>query len=240
MRRILLCLVCLAAICVPARAGVLGDDINEDEAHDYNGMPRWRLALETGYSQWIYNPDSLTSSYERYLNTLESGWDFSAQAAWFPWPRGGIGAEWIWFLSKTQRDGVRVDSARPAYDLRDRVSAIYYGPVFLSRAHFGRFGLLVGAFGAGLLDFNYDWTANGKPYRVEARTFAVVPEVGWEYACYRLVSVGINARAVLADLKSYTLNGKKVSIKQPDDPHYWNNIGLTRFELNAGIRFGLD
>jgi hypothetical protein len=240
MRRALPFLVCLVAIWIPARAGVLGDDANEDEAHDYNGMPRWRLALETGYSQWLYNPDSLTSSYERYLNTLESGWDFSAQAAWFPWPRGGIGAEWIWFLSKTQRDGVRVDSSGPTYDLRDRVSAIYYGPVFLSRVHFGRFGLLVGAFGAGLLDFHYDWTANGKPYRVEARTFAVVPEVGWEYACYRLVSVGINARAVLADLKSYTLNGKKVSIKQPDDPHSWNNIGLTRFELNAGIRFGLD
>jgi hypothetical protein len=218
---------------------VLGDDSNEDEAHDYNGMPRWRLSLETGYSQWIYNPDSLYPSYERYINILEKGWDVSAQAAWFPWAKGGMGAEWIWFLSKARRNGVRVDSAT-AYDLRDRVSAVYYGPVFLSRLRFGRFGLLVGAFGAGLLDFHYAWTANGRPYVVEARTFAVVPEVGWEYSFYRLVSFGINGRAVLADLKDYTFNGEKVSLKQPDDPHYWNVIGLTRFELNAGVRFGLD
>jgi hypothetical protein len=236
----LLGLLCLLWAVAPARAGVLGDDINEDEAHDYNGMPRWRLGLETGYSQWIYNPDSLYPSYERYINSVETGWDVSAQAAWFPWAKGGIGAEWIWFLSRSRQNGVRVDSAGSTYDLRDRVSAVYYGPVFLSRVRFGRFGLLVGAFGAGLLDFHYDWTANGRASRVEARTFAVVPQVGWEYSFYRLVSFGVNARAVLADLKEYTFNGKKVTLKQPDDPHYWSVIGLTRFELNAGIRFGLD
>ena len=224
----------------PSRAGgVLGDDYNEDEDHDYNGMPAYRLALETGYSQWIYNPDSLYKSYERYINTLETGWDFSAQAVWFPWAKGGVGVEWIWFLSRTRRDGVVVSPTMPAIDLQDRVSAVYYGPTFLSRLQFGRFGLLVGAFGAGMLDFHYTWYGNGKKYVVDAKTFAVVPEVGWEYSFYRLVSFGINARAVIADLNDYTFNGKKVSLKQPDDPHYWRYIGLNRFELNGGIRFGL-
>jgi hypothetical protein len=227
--------------CGASRAdGVLGDDFNEEESHDYRGLPRLRLALDGGYTQWIYNPDSLAPAYERYINTLESGWNVSAQAAWFPWAKGGIGAEWIWFLSKARRNQVQVDRSGATFDLRDRVSEVYYGPVFLSRLHFGRFGLLVGAFGAGWLDFHYTWFANGQKFVVDAHTFAVVPEVGWEWSFYRLFSVGLNARAVLADLKEYTFNGKRVSLKQPEDPHYWNVIGLSRFEVDAGVRFGLD
>jgi hypothetical protein len=241
MRRAALFLCCLFSVCASARAGgVFGDDTNEDEAHDYGGMPRLRFAIETGYSQWIYNPDSITSSYDDYLNTLESGWDISAQAAWFPWAKGGIGAEWIWFLSKAHQSGVKVDESGTPVNLSERVSSVYYGPVFLSRMRFGRFGQIVGGFGAGLLDFRDGWYANGRFTLVEARTIAFVPQVGWDYSFYRLVSVGINARAVLADIGEYTYNGKQVKLEQPEDPHSWNSIGLTRFEINAGFRFGLD
>jgi hypothetical protein len=241
MRRAALLLCCLFLACAAARAGgVLGDDANDEESHDYGGMPRMRFALETGYSQWIYNPDSITRSYDRYLNTLESGWDLSAQAAWFPWAKGGIGAEWIWFLSKAHKNGVTEEEGAAPVDLSERVSAVYYGPVFLSRMRFGRFGLLVGGFGAGLLDLRDGWYTNGRYTLVEATTLAFVPQVGWDYSFYRLVSVGINARAVLADVGEYTYNGKKVKLEQPEDPHSWSSIGLSRFELNAGFRFGLD
>lgn len=219
---------------------MLGDDLNEEESHDYRGMPRLRLVLETGYSQWLYNPDDVTESYHDYLNSLESGWSYAAQAAWFPWAKGGIGGEWIWFLSKARRNGVKVDTAGPAYDMRERASAVYYGPVFLSRVRFGRWGILVGAFGAGWLTFRDAWTASGTPYVAEASTFAVVPSVGYEYSFYRLVSAGVTARAVLADVKEYTFNGKKVKLEQPSDNHFWQTIQLNRFELSAGIRFGMD
>src|SRR5688572_5742102 len=68
------------------RAGsVLGDDFSQEESHDYGGMPKLRLNLETGYSQWIYNPDSLSPAYDKYLNNLESGWNFAADFVYFPW-----------------------------------------------------------------------------------------------------------------------------------------------------------
>lgn len=241
MRRAALFLCSLLfAFSAPKAGSVLGDDSNEDDAHDYSGMPRMRFAVESGFSQWIFNPDSISRSYDKYLNTLETGWDISAQAAWFPWAKGGIGAEWIWFLSKAHRNGVTFQNGGAGVNLNERVSSVYYGPVFLSRIRFGRFGLLVGGFGAGFLDFRDGWYANGKYYLVEANTFAFVPQVGWDYAFYRLVSVGINARAVLADINDYTYNGKKVELQQPDDPHSWSSISLTRFEINAGLRFGLD
>jgi len=242
LRRIPVLVFLLSALwALPVRADdILGDDINEEESHDYNGMPKLRLSLETGYSQWMYNPDSISPDYEKFLNSLESGWDFSAQVAWFPWPKGGIGAEWIWFLSKAQGDNILLDTtSRVRHSMRDRASFIYYGPTFLSRLQFGRFGLIVAGFGAGFLFVNDSWTDNGQANVVKAKTYAAVADVGWDYSVYRLISFGINGRALLSNLREYTFNGEKVSIKQPDDPHYWSNITLTRFELNAGIRFGL-
>jgi hypothetical protein len=234
-------LILLTALTVPARAGnVLGDDFNEDEDHDYNGMPKLRLSLETGYSQWMYNPDSLSPEYDKYLNTLESGWNYAAEAAWFPWSKGGIGVTWIWFLSKASDGSVVINESDGIHhSLRERASFVYYGPTFLSRLQFGRFGLIVGGFGAGFLNIRDAWTDNAKQNVVTAKTYALTANVGWDYSFYRLVSLGINARVLLSDIAEYSFNGEKVKLHQPDDPHYWNSITLTRFELNGGIRFGL-
>ncbi|GEM_PF-2383725 len=225
----------------PLHAGsVLGDDFNQDESHDYNGLPKLRLNLETGYSQWIYNPDHLTSSYDKYLNTLESGWNTAADVVWFPWAKGGIGATWIWFLSKASQNNVQLDSGSAAlHAMRDRASYVYYGPTFMSRLQYGRFGLLVGSFSGGWMDIHYHWSEDGKPYDVKAGEFAVVANVGWEYAFYRLVSLGLNGRALLCNVTKYTLNGKKMDINDAAGPDQWRNIGMSRFEVDAGIRFGL-
>jgi hypothetical protein len=244
VRLSLLSILCaaIAVSFVPSRAGsVLGDDFNQEEQHDYNGMPKWRLVLETGYSQWMYNPDSLSDEYDSFLNEVESGWSYSAELAYFPWPKGGVGLNWIWFLSKAQDAAVAVDS-RPAaapHRLSDRISVIYYGPIFLSRLQFGRFGLLVGGFSAGWLEMHYTMNDDGAPNTVMASSPAVAASVGWEYSFYRLVSFGVNGRLLLSNITEYTYNGDKVKIDQPDDPHHWNNISMTRFELTAGIRFGL-
>ena len=54
---------------VPARAGVLGDDYNEEEGEDYLGLPRLRLSLEGGFSQWLFPEDtSLTAAGKKYLD----------------------------------------------------------------------------------------------------------------------------------------------------------------------------
>ena len=226
----------------PLRAGsVLGDDFNQEEEHDYNGMPKWRLLLETGYSQWMYNPDSLAGEYDAYLNEVESGWSHVAEVAYFPWPKGGVGMTWIWFLSKAQDDAVAVDSrlAASPHRLSDRISVIYYGPNFLSRLQFGRFGLLVGGFSAGWLEMHYRMIDDGVPNLVKAASPAVAVSVGWEYAFYRLVSFGLNGRFLMSNITEYTYNGEKVKIELPDDPNAWNDISMTRVELTAGVRFGL-
>jgi hypothetical protein len=232
-------LLLLAA--APLRAGsVLGEDFNEDESHDYTGLPRWRLNLEAGYSQWMYNPDSLTPSYERYLNTLESGMNLAADLVWFPWTKGGVGLTWIWFLSKAGQNDVQTDSGAVArHRLRDRASYVYYGPIFMSRLQAGRNGLLVGSFSGGWMDVHYTFSDNGVPGDVKASAFAVVANVGWEYSVYRLVSFGINGRVVLCNIAKYTYNGKKIDINDNAGPDQWSNIGMSRFELSAGIRFGL-
>jgi hypothetical protein len=238
--RAIILLLLLAA--PSARAGgVLGEDFNEDENREYSNQLKLRLSVETGYSHWMYDPNLSTQSYQNYADGLEEGWDYSAQLAYFPWSKGGIGAEWIWFLSRNKGDNIRRDtgSAAPAHSMRERVSFVYYGPTFLSRIQFDRYGLLIGGVGAGLLLVHDGFTDNGHYNLVEATTYAVVGQVGWDYPIFRSLGVGVNGRILLADIKEYTYNGHKVTIKQPDDPHYWINIFLNRLELNFGLRFGL-
>lgn len=229
------------ATAAPIRAGsVLGDDFNQDETHDYGGLPKLRLNLETGYSQWMYNPDSLSPSYEKYLNSLETGWNMAADIVYFPWAKGGIGMTWIWFLSKTENPDLHLDSADVAgHDMRDRASFVYYGPTFMSRLRFGNYGLLVGSFSAGWMDILYTTSVNGALGESKAGKLAVVANVGWEYSIYRLVSLGINGRILLCNMDDYTYNGKKVRINDKNGPQAWRNIGMSRFELDFGIRFGL-
>jgi hypothetical protein len=233
-------LILFACLATPPRAGsVLGDDFNQDEDHDYNGMPKLRLVLSTGYSHWLYNPDSMYKSYERYLNTLESGWNFSGQAVWFPWAQGGIGAEWIWFLSKTSGQGIKASETDVGHTLRDRASYVYYGPTFMSRVQFGRFGLLTGAFGGGILFCRSSFSVDGRSALLQTRTYAFVPQVGWEYSCYRLLSVGINARGIISNFTEYEINGRKVVIEQPEDENWRSQVSMNRLELNASMIFGL-
>lgn len=224
------------------RAGsVLGDDFDQEETHDYGGLPKWRLNLETGYSQWIYNPDSLSPAYDKYLDNLESGWNLAADLVYFPWAKGGIGLTWIWFLSKAGQKGVQMDTgSTDRYDLRDRTSYVFYGPIFMSRLQFGNYGLLIGSFSMGWMDIHYTFSRNGEIGDVTAGQLAAVANVGWEYAAYRLVSFGVNARMLLCNFQEYTYNGVKVNIN--DDatgPEQWSGIGMSRFELDFGIRFGL-
>lgn len=220
---------------------MLGDDFNQEETHDYGGLPKLRLNLETGYSQWIYDPDSLSPAYEKYLNNLESGWNFAADIVYFPWAKGGLGLTWIWFLSNAEQKGVQKDTGSTALsDLRDRASYVYYGPTFMSRMKAGRNGLLVGSFSMGWMDMHYTIYENGSVGDVKAGQLAAVVNVGWEYAVYRFISIGVNARMLLCNLEEYTYNGEKVNIN--DDaagPEQWSGIAMDRFELDFGIRFGL-
>lgn len=231
----------LAAAAPPARAGsVLGDDFNQEETHEYGGLPKLRLNLETGYSQWMYNPDSLAPAYEKYLNSLETGWNMAADIVYFPWAKGGIGVMWIWFLSKAENPDLRVDSAEATgHDMRDRASFVYYGPTFMSRLRLGNNGLLVGSFSAGWMDIHYTTSRDGALGESKAGKLAVVANVGWEYSVYRLVSLGINGRVLLCHMDDYTYNGKKVRINDKNAPQAWRNIGMSRFEIDFGIRFGL-
>jgi hypothetical protein len=232
-------LLILLALCAsPSRAGsVLGDDFNQDEDHDYNGMPKLRIALGIGYSHWFHDPDFLYAAYERYLQKIENGSTYSAQAVWFPWAQGGLGGEWIWFLSKSTGEGVRLKEGDTGHSLRDRASFVYYGPTFMSRVQFGRFGMLTAAFGAGILFADYSFSVDGNSGWQSGRNYALVPQVGWEYSFYRLLSMGINARGILSNLTEYTQNGEKVTLKQTED--FRPQINMYRFEVNAAVIFGL-
>lgn len=221
----------------PVQAGVLGDDYNQEESEDYISLPRLRLSVEGGFSQWIIPDDtSLTTNGKKYVDDQQSAHNASADAVFYFAPRGGVGLTWIWFLSRTAADDLVLRAGGGPHDVRERVSIVYLGPSFWTRVHAGRFGLAHAGFGAGYLGFRNTWTDNGEANVAEAKTFALVASLGWDYSIFRFVGVGINGRFVFSNIKEWRLNGEKVVVEDPFNQFYWFNVPLYRLELNLGLR----
>lgn len=233
---LLLCLFTPSSL----RAGVLGDDLNEEEDNDYVSLPTLRLALDYGYSHVIVPEDTLaTAAGKDYLDDAQNARNFSADLVWFFLPRGGIGLTWIWFLSRSEAENLVLHPGDVPTDFKERASFTYYGATCWTRLRLGRHGLAHVGFGAGYLGIRDDWTENGDPYKVKAETFALVTSLGWDWSFMRNLGLGLSGRFFFSNVKEWTLNGETIRLQDPDDSRVWTNVPLYRLELNAGLRFFL-
>lgn len=240
MPNLLLLPILLAALAAPLSAGVLGDDFNQEESDDYVSLPMFRLSVDGGFSQWMISDDtSLTAAGKAYFDDQQQGLDYSADFVCYFLPRGGFGLTWIWFLSRTDADDLVLETGGSPHDLKERLSITYIGPSFWTRLNTGRYGMTHAGFGAGYLGILNTWTDNGIANTVEARTFAIVTSLGWEYSFMRFIGLGISGRFVFSNIKEWTYNGEKVKVEDPEDQYMWYNMPMYRLELNAGLRFFL-
>jgi hypothetical protein len=219
---------------------VLGDDLNEDEGADYVSLPKLRLAVDAGLSQWLISDDStLTKAAKKYEDDQQSGHDLSVDAVYYFLPRGGAGLTWIWFISRTRaQDLVYRDGDAPG-DIEERLSMYYIGPSFWTRVHAGRYGLIHAGFGAGYLHMLDTWNYDGESVKVEAKSYALVTSIGWDYSLLRYLGLGLNGRFVFSTVQEWTRNGERIRVEQPEDKNWWSNMPLYRLELNAGVRIFL-
>jgi hypothetical protein len=238
MRYLALLVLCLTQ---PLRAGdVVGDDFNEEDNQEYVSLPRLHLSGQYGYSQWLFSPDSVSPSYDKYLDKLETGTSVSASLVYFFWPKGGIGFNWILFTSRESDTTVGMNIRDPSlHVLKERVSVYYWGPDFLTRLHLSQNIMLVGGLGAGYLHFLNTGYDNGVPFKIEAHNYAVQTHVGCDYSLMRYWAIGIEGRFVFSNLREYTYNGKKVVLEDPENNFMWYNVPLYRLELSLGIHLML-
>lgn len=240
MRPPLAAVLLLLLLCAAPRAGVLGDDLNDEEDDDYVSLPRLRLAVDYGYSHAIVPEDTLaTSAGKEYQDDAQNARNLSADLVWYFVPRGGIGLSWIWFLSRAEAENLVLHKGDVPTDFEERASFTYYGAACWTRLRLGRYGLAHVGFGAGWLGIRDNWSENGEPYRVKAETFALVTSLGWDWSFMRYLGLGLDGRFLFSNLKEWTLNGEKVKLEDPADKSYWTNVPLYRLEINAGLRFFL-
>jgi hypothetical protein len=232
-----LAILILLGFYLPTHAGeILGDDFNEDDNHEYASLPKLRLSGQTGYSKWLFSPDSLSKSYNRYLDKLEQGQTTNAELAYFFWPRGGLGISWIWFVSRASDSGITEIKGNPTlHKIQERVSVNYLGPDFLTRLHTSQNSLLVGGLGVGYLFFHETGIDNARAFSVTAENFAIQAHVGAEYSIWRFLAVGFEGRLFFSNLREYKYNGVKYKLKDPNNQFIWYNVPLYRLELSAGL-----
>lgn len=236
----MLALGLLMALAAPSRAGILGDDFNQEEKEDYAGLSAFRLAGDFGVSKWLISSDStLTSAGEDFYEDTELGWNFSGDAIYYFTPRGGLGLTAIWFFSRASVRNVTFYPEDGPVDMRERIHFTYIGPSLWTRIHAGRYGMAHAGFGAGYFKVLDAWNYNGEPGRVEAETFAIVTSLGWDYSVARHLGVGLNGRFFFSNIAEYTYNGEKVVIEDVENKYTAYNMPMYRFELNVGLRFFL-
>jgi hypothetical protein len=238
--RIALLFALLSLGAAPASAGILGDDLNSEEDDDYVSLPMLRLSVDAGFSQWMLSSDTtLTKAGKAYLNDQKQGQDLSGEAVCYFHPRGGVGLTWIWFLSRTENSGEALRIGGPVVDIQERVSITYIGPSFWTRLRAGRFGLAHVGFGAGYLGVRDTWKENAIPHLVEAKTYAIVTSLGWDYSIFRFLGIGASGRFVFSNIDEWTFDGEKQKAEDPFNQYMWYNVPLYRFEANLGLRFYL-
>jgi hypothetical protein len=237
-RPVLLILACMAA---PLRAGIVtGNDEQEEENQQYQALPKLRVAVDGGFSYWVYNPDNLTNDFEDFIHELDRGTAASGQAVFYPWPKGGFGGEWIWFLSHASGTGLKLDNAgNTLYTRTERASFVYWGATFCSRLKLKETGILQANFGGGYLDILDTWKDNGEPTKVTAHNFALVTGLSGDWYLTRQLGLGITGRFLFSNVREYVLNGKKYHTQDFVDPYTWSNIPMYRLEATVGLRFYL-
>lgn len=236
MRLIVLILLSLAASLHAGEA--VGEDFNEDDNHEYASLPPMRLSGEFGISKWLYNPDSVSSDYDRYLNRLELGQSLSAELAYFFWPKGGLGVNWIWFISRATGEGFTEHIGTfETHQVRERMSVWYAGPDFLTRMHLTQNTLLIGGLGVGYLNYTNTGIDNSFVYRATAENYALQVHVGTDYSIFRFLALGLEGRFLFSNVREIIYNHKKFRAEDPENKYMWYNLGLYRFELSAALHF---
>jgi len=234
-------LLLLLSLLLPAsaRAGdILGDDFNEDDLHEYASLPKLRLSGQTGISKWLHDPDSISSGYDKYLNRLEMGQNLSTELAYFFWPKGGLGVNWIWFISRATGSGFEEKiGSKTLHTVSERMSVWYLGPDFLTRLHITQNTLLIGGLGVGYLNYTNTGIDNGFVFRATAENYALQVHVGADYSIFRFLALGVEGRFVFSNTREMVYNHKKYRAEDPDNQYMFYNWGLYRLELNAGLHF---
>lgn len=232
--------LCACLLAGPASADLLGLDNKDDEAREYRGLPKFRLAVDGGYSRWIFDPDSVSGDFSDYYNSLENGTALSIQAVWFPWLKGGLGGEWIWFLTHASAHAKDLyPGSGTLWDRTERASFVYWGATFCSRVRAGPRGLLQANFGAGYLDILDDWIENGARAVVTAHNLALSTSVDYDWTLNAWLALGLQGRFIFSNVNDYVYNGKKVHLDNPSGPDEFATIQMYRLELAAGLRFQL-
>ncbi len=224
----------------PARtlAGeVLGNDLNEDEIHEYVSLPKLRISGEVGFSKWVISPDSISSEYDDFYSSLGLGTCASADIEYFFWPRGGFGFSWIQFISRAAKDNFPVqNNSSQLHSIHERIIVQYLGPDFIARQIITQNTMLIAGLGAGYLTFQSTGVDNGFQYKVEAHNYAIQTHVGLEYSFLRFLAVGVEGRFLFSNLTEYTYNGVKHVLTDTQNQFIWYNIPLYRFEISGGLR----
>lgn len=199
---------------------------------------KFRLALSVGGSwRTIPIPEVPVDELIPYYRGLKSGFFYSADLAFFPSDKAGVGVKISQFNSENSIpvQVVFEDGSIERTSLRDEIRMNYYGIYWANRSALknGRNGFYFNL-GAGYITY-YQVTEFLFPVLYEGNTFAAMVDLGYDFAIGNHFAVGLQVGFVGAMLSEFSLTilDETTTIDLPKG----ERESLTRFDYGVGLRF---
>lgn len=197
---------------------------------DLDDPPRWRLALNGGYT---YQFGGYENNPPDYAKKLRPFFNLGSEFHFFPSENLGIGIKFNRTASKVRHEFNPplpiIGAAQTINNIDEKVRFTYVALSVVSRKNTAENQYLTYGLSAGVINYKDIGTLNGNiPLEEEGQSFGINFEIGYDFVVTQKLGLGFNAGLNLARINQISTGGSTISNADFD---------VSRFDVTLGIRF---
>ena len=195
----------------------------------YNDFPRWRLAVNGGFSKQTGKISKDVSYAEReYIEDLMSGTNFSADVNYYFSESIGAGMKYLKFNSNTDIQTSAYSSEPVDLDIK------FIGPCVSTRLlNATKKNALFLNMAIGYVGYNFD----GNAALIKGKTAALVYDLGYDIGISEKMAIGLQLSYLSGQLTRFEMiQGSNKQTVELEEGQYES---LHRLDFSVGIRFNL-
>jgi len=217
------------------------DDYNDDYVDDYeddNYFPRFRLAINGGYSYMTAKvAESVPDDFKNYVKKLKSGYHFGGDLSYYFSELYGVGGKCFIFKSSSSSDIYLEDTNgdRKYGIMSDDLTITYIGPVFSTRfLNWNKKNAFLMNVSLGYMGYSSDKVIIDK-YKMKGSTLGMAFDIGYDIGISQNFSLGFQLSLLSGSLSKYSLNNGIITETVNLNKDEYENI--SRIDFTIGLRF---
>jgi hypothetical protein len=193
-----------------------------------SGSQSFSLCLNGGYSYRIMvAPAGSYNSYSTYLDRKKSGTNLTVDFLWIN-DMYALGIGYNRFFNSASGKNVQL-AQFDRVDVHEKIRVDYYNIQIhrIKEVSKTRFSMDF-EFGLGLVKYYNDSTAYTETIAIDGKTYGLHGAISFDYKIFNFIALELKPKLFMAILSEETKDGNYFKLNPKE--------GLTRFDINAGIR----